>query len=83
MDDTDLARIENLLDKTLDRRRTISSETHRKHHDYIDSLLDDAAMRRARREQWIRVVGGWGFVVLISSMAAAAWHYFKHKINGG
>ncbi|MGI9202658.1 MAG: hypothetical protein ACR2Q3_01540 [Woeseiaceae bacterium] len=82
MDQTDLDQLEKLLDRTLDRRQHIPAGTHRKHHDYIDSLIAEQETHRARREQWLRVVGGWGIVVTISAVATAIWQFIKHQING-
>ena len=83
MEDHQLNQIAAAVAKELDGRRTIDAVTHHKHHQYIDSLLADAELRRQRREQWVRVVGGWGIIVTITAAAAAVWQYLKQHINTG
>ncbi len=65
----------------LDQSRHIDIETHRKHHDYIDTLIIEVEKREARREQWIRVVGGWGIIITITAISAAIWEYIKDHVK--
>ncbi len=81
MDDEDITQpraIANEVAKRLAKDRTIDVETHRKHHQYIDSLIREGERKAERREQWLRVAGGWGIVAALSSTATALWHYLKH-----
>ena len=65
----------------LELQRTVDVETHRKHHEYIDTLIIAEETKAARKEQWIRVVGGWGLILTITAAAAAAWDYFKDSLK--
>lgn len=66
----------------LDMQRTIDIQTHRKHHEYIDSLILDTERRSARKEQMIRVASAWGLVLILTTATAAFWQYLKSSING-
>ncbi|NNF60708.1 MAG: hypothetical protein HKN06_05165 [Gammaproteobacteria bacterium] len=78
----EIAEIAEAVTSHLEKRRTLDVETHRKHHEYISSLIKEKETRKGRQEQWIRVVGGWGIILAITAMAAAGWEYLKHRLNG-
>ena len=65
----------------LEQQRTVDIETHRKHHEYIDTLITDAEKIQARKEQWVRVVGGWGIIVMITAVATAVWKYVTDHLQ--
>ncbi len=81
MDEQDAAKIAKLVQMRLDEQRSIDVETHHKHHEYIDTLITQAETRQARKEQWVRVVGGWGIILTITAFAAAVWEYFKDHLK--
>lgn len=80
MKEQDIEEISASVIQKLDMQRTIDIETHRKHHEYIDSLILDTEKRSARKEQMIRVASGWGIVLILTTATAAFWQYLKDSI---
>lgn len=81
MKQEDIEDISTAVMHKLDLQRTIDIETHRKHHDYIDSLILDTENKSLRKEQMIRVASGWGVVLVLTTATAAFWKYFKDSIG--
>ena len=82
MDEIQVDKIAKAVLNQLEEQRTVDVETHRKHHEYIDTLITDSERIQARKEQWIRVVGGWGLILFITAVATAVWNYLKNHLNG-
>lgn len=66
MREEDIQLIKTILNQTLDERDSIDYQTHRKHHDYIDYLIEEGNTRRARHEAVWRQVMGWGAVTVLT-----------------
>ena len=77
----DAHKIADIVLRRLDSQRTVDIETHRKHHEYIDLLILEKEKVNARKEQWIRVVGGWGLILILSALATASWQYIKKTLE--
>ena len=65
----------------LQKERSIDIATHKKHHDYIDTLIIEKEKKQERKEQWIRVAGGWGIVLGLSASGAAFLQYIKDHLR--
>jgi hypothetical protein len=64
------------VNKALDNRDSIDKLTHRKHHDFIDSLIQ-AKEKKLLRWEKIRVqVTGWSIITVLSGLGAAVYNFF-------
>jgi hypothetical protein len=81
MAEEDYRKIATAVSDELSRHRTIDVITHKKHLDYIDTLISAEKTRAIRKEQWIRTVGGWGIIVLLGGFVSIVWQYAKEHIK--
>jgi len=78
---SDADNIADLVVKKLRADRLIDTETHRKHHEYIDVLISESRRRSARREQWIRAIGGYAAIAAIGAFFFALWEFAKSELR--
>ena len=76
---------EATADKLEERARSkvptdIDLLTHQKHHRFIDAMLKQHERETARKEQWIRIVGGWGIIAALTAAGIAVWDYIKDHL---
>ena len=81
MDTENAHQIAEIVLRKIQAQRTVDIETHRKHHEYIDILISERKNVDERKEQWIRVVGGWGIIAMLTAAATTAWQYIKAYFN--
>lgn len=65
----------------LERHRAIDTQTHRKHHEYIDVLIKREQRRSARIEYWLRGVVGWGLIAAATGLSIALWQYLAGNLQ--
>jgi len=65
----------------LDDRRSVSEDTHRAHHAFLDSWISREQRKQERWEKVRTQVTGWGVLAVLSSVFTAVYHYFFK--NGG
>ncbi len=61
----------------------VDAKTHRKHHEYIDTMIIDARRKSDTREAITKQVYGWGIIMFISGIGIAVWQWFDHFIHKG
>lgn len=77
----DLEKIAESVRQRLHDERTVDVETHKKHHDYIDTLIMEHEKTMARKEKWLQIAGGWGIVTALTVFTAAVWNYVKDNMH--
>jgi len=75
--------LKKTLEEVLDARAPVDKETHIKHHDFIDILLEEREKSKALKEKVKTQVIGWGIVAFLSGIGTAVYHWFEHFIQGG
>lgn len=66
----------------LEKARTINVETHRKHHEFMEYMIERQKRSDARKEKIIQTVAGWGVITALTGLGLAIWHYLKQNLNG-
>lgn len=74
-------RVIELLEQVLDQRTRIDSETHAKHHAFLDELIATSVRKRMRVEKVKAHVYGWSIITAISGVGATMWYWIKDHIR--
>ena len=83
MDNEDIQKISLAVLKDLEKSRTINVETHRKHHEFIDIMIEREKKSQDRKEKWIQIVGGWGIITVLTGLGLAVFHFVRDHMNNG
>lgn len=79
MDEKELtAIVSKACANVLDARRSIEEVRHRKHHDFIDLLLEREKRRQDRIETVKAHVYGWGIITGLGGIGAALWYWLEN-----
>ena len=81
LSEEDLTKIAESVRQRLHDERTVDVVTHKKHHDFIDTLITEKERDAARKEKWLQVAGGWGIVTALTIFTAAIWQYLKDHVR--
>lgn len=73
MSQDDLIRAVNTA---LDGRDSLDAKIHKKHHEFIDTLIIDNQVRKDRKDKIITQVWGWGIIAMLSGIGTAVYHFF-------
>jgi hypothetical protein len=83
MEKEHLEQIAASVAEQLDKNRHIDRDTHRKHHEFIDTVIMETNRRRNFWEQIRKQVAGWGIIMVISGIGYAVWQWFDHFVHKG
>ena len=72
-----------LISEALDARAPVDKDTHIKHHEFIDVLLEEHKIKKQRKEKIKTQVIGWSIIAVLSAIGTAVYHWFEHMINTG
>ncbi len=83
MDEHDAELIARAVAGELERQRTIDVETHRKHHEFIDTLILDRDRRNDRIENLIKGVSVWIVILILTMVGLSIWNLVKFNLLVG
>ena len=72
-----------VIDEALNSRAPVDKDTHIKHHQFIDVLLEEHEQKKQRNEKIKTQVIGWGILAVLSGIGTAIYHWFEHFVQGG
>lgn len=81
MQEEDADQIAKEVLRQLEQQRTVDVETHRKHHEFIDTLITNHMKSQERKEKWITIVGGWGIITMLTGFGLAVWQFVKDHVK--
>ncbi len=77
------AELKEIIHSVLDERDSLDHETHADHHRFISEMVESARRRRELREAVKKQVLGWGAIVFVTSLGAAAYQWATHVFGKG
>lgn len=77
----EIEQIAEAVSKHLEAGRQIDVATHKKHHDFIDTLIAKEARREERREKLVQAVTIWGALLTLTAIGTAFWQYVKDNLE--
>lgn len=81
--ESDIDILKTAFNQALNERDSLDHETHRKHHDYIDTLIHESKVKSARHEAIRRQIMGWGIAVFLTGIGTALYNFFIKGNTGG
>lgn len=57
---------------------TVPEDTHREHHEFIRSYIEERRIKQERAEKIKTQVVGWGIVTLLGSIGTGVYHTFQY-----
>lgn len=71
----DKEELRDVVNEVLDSRDRLDRETHMRHHQFIEELMEDFRRKKERAEAIKRHVMGWGAVLLVASFITSLGDY--------
>jgi len=75
--------LKKALEEVLDARAPVDKETHIKHHEFVDILIEERQKKKERNEKIKTQVIGWGILAILSGIGTALYHWFSHFVQNG
>jgi len=83
MSEDEASAIAQAVVESLEKNRTITTDTHNKHHEFIDTLIMQSKKRSAMWEGVRKQVIGWGVIAFLSGIGLIFWQWLQHFIQHG
>ena len=77
----DTQQIATAVADALDSRRYIDEQTHAKHHEFIDELIDSSHKWSAVRERILERALTVVVIAAVLAVSTAVWAYFKLQVG--
>lgn len=69
--------------ETLEKNRSITTDVHNKHHEFIDTVIMQTQKRAAMWEGIRKQVIGWGIIAFLSGVGLMFWQWLQYFVNHG